>query len=300
MPPCHTLGTTAPDRYSTQRLHRLLAHQPKLPWLCSKRTISNTEKKLGKLGLTHLTKVTDCASVVTTVGHYQPGPGFNSDLEVNGFVSHHQSSEHRLLEKSDVKLHRQKYFEKSKLIFNLQSICLYEKLILPWSLWLSQQSCPVRGALQPSNSQCAATSPAREMAAFLLSASGGRLDSHVPSLYVSAWSAGVDIMVRFIYQIPALIPPPLTWHWYPTSSFQKNVQVPIQLGKKISRSSAKLFNAICCKALLCHLYCHPSLVQSCYSFLSSGFTQTLTFLQFGQKAFLSSNTIETDIHSAIL
>lgn len=81
----------------------------------------------------------------------------------------------------------------------------------------------------------------------------------------------------------------------------KECASPNSIGKKkISRSSAKLFNVICCKALLCHLYCHPSLVQSCYSFLSSGFTQTLTFLQFGQKAFLSSNTIETDIHSAIL
>lgn len=68
-----------------------------------------------------------------TAGHYQPGPGFSSDLEVNGFISHHQSSERRLLETSNVKLRSQKYFQKSKFSFNLQSIFLQEKLNLPWS-----------------------------------------------------------------------------------------------------------------------------------------------------------------------
>lgn len=37
--------------------------------------------------------VTEHTSVVMTFGHYQRGPGFNSDQEVNGFVSQYQSSD---------------------------------------------------------------------------------------------------------------------------------------------------------------------------------------------------------------
>lgn len=42
---------------------------------------------------THLTYITEHSSVVMTSDHCQRRPGFNSDQEVNAFVSHYQSSD---------------------------------------------------------------------------------------------------------------------------------------------------------------------------------------------------------------
>lgn len=111
---------------------------------------------------------------------------------------------------------------------------------------------PVCRALQPSSYQRAATHLVRGITWFLLSARGECLDSHLPLQYVSTCSEGVEIMVRFIYQIPALKKtflllllgngtPPLPSKRM--SKFQFN-------GKKNPRSSAQLFNVICCKAQL--------------------------------------------------
>jgi len=156
-------------------------------------------------------------------------------------------------------------------------------------------------ALQPSSYQRAASHLVRGITWFLLSARGECLDSHMPLQYVSTCSEGVEIMVRFIYQIPALNKtflllllgngcPPLPSKRM--SKFQFNGKKALGLQHSYSMSYAAKHSSLSSVVL----------VQSASKqlFFQLIFTQTLTFLQFGQKTFSSSNTIETDIHCVIL
>lgn len=96
------------------------------------------------------------------------------------------------------------------------------------------------------------------------------------------------------------IPPPLTWRWYSTSSFQKNVQAPIQWKKALGLQQSYSVSYAAKHRSLSSVVLLQLLWSSKQLFFQLIFTETLTFLQFGQKAFSSSNTTETDIHCVTL